>query len=277
MTKKRQQLFIINNPFAPRLCPELAVEIGLNESIILLQIEFWIGLKPKERDGRLWTYQSLRKIKECFPFWGTETINRALHSLQTQHLILIRNYNRTSYDRTRWFALDPRGFKKLHSVQIVDSEPVERHFSKWEMEVVKTGNRSGQNETTIPENTTENTTERESATRASSPSSLTKKPKTLSANPSSSVLADVLSEVTGSRNRKKLATDAARLATELSDLSSDLPGDLRRIYGAGGAWYTLDWRGKKGSPPNAGTISETFKTLRSDAATGSTKPKTMRR
>ena len=52
MKTKHERIFTLNDPHALRICGSLAQEIGLNESIVLLQLEFLISLPPeKERDG----------------------------------------------------------------------------------------------------------------------------------------------------------------------------------------------------------------------------------
>lgn len=79
--------FIINDPSAPRLVPALAKEIGLNESILFLQIEYWIAISNNLRDGRKWTYQSTSDLRKTFPFWSDATIKRIVKSLKERNLI----------------------------------------------------------------------------------------------------------------------------------------------------------------------------------------------
>lgn len=114
------RVFCGNNPRPPRIYADLAAEIGLNESIIFLQLEWLISLKPyKWRNGRRWTYQSTRKLrKDYFPWWGVATINRTIHNLQEKNLIFVGNYNQKSYDRTRWFAINFEEAAKLKSIEI---------------------------------------------------------------------------------------------------------------------------------------------------------------
>ncbi len=162
---KYERIFVLNNPIAPRLCPELAVEIGLNESILLLQLEFWISIgnkKKKERDGRIWTYQSLAEIQQTFCFWSLSTINRAIRNLEERKLIFVANYNATSYDRTRWFALNAEEINKLKSIKMAEAAICQNdksNVSNWQIEDSNLANRSSQTDTTIPETTTETTTE----------------------------------------------------------------------------------------------------------------------
>jgi hypothetical protein len=152
-SKLAEPLFVINNPFAPRLSPELAKEIGLNESILFLQIEFWIRLpQQKEHDGKLWTYESVRDFQEAFPFWSIATINRTINRLVELELVFIGNYNQAKYDRTRWFALNPAGICKLKSVKWQGSETASTQNDTGSNQNETPSN---QNDTTIPETSPE--------------------------------------------------------------------------------------------------------------------------
>ena len=118
---QENRIFIINDPTAPRLVPALAKEIGLNESILFLQIEFWIAITDNVRDGRKWTYQSTSNIQATFPFWSESTIKRAVKSLKEKKLILTDNYNKLSFDKTTWFAINLEEAAKLNSISIVEN------------------------------------------------------------------------------------------------------------------------------------------------------------
>ncbi|MBA7529483.1 hypothetical protein ES705_21681 [subsurface metagenome] len=139
----RNRIFVLNEPFAPRLNPALAEEIGLNESIIYLQLEFWISISDKEYQGEIWTYQSLRNFQKVFRFLSRDTINRAIKSLEKQKLIKIGNFNKKKYDNTRWFAIDYKGVDRIKSVTVSQIQGGLSHSA--------TG--LSQNATTIPETT----------------------------------------------------------------------------------------------------------------------------
>ena len=111
------RIFVLNEPYALRISPALAQEIGFNESIVLLQLEFLITIsKTKEIDGNIWTYQSLADLKEnYFPFWSLSTINRIVRKLERGGYINIGNYNKLGYDRTQWYSLNEEGIAKLNS------------------------------------------------------------------------------------------------------------------------------------------------------------------
>jgi hypothetical protein len=116
---QQNRIFTLNEPNAPRLNPALACEIGLNESVILLQLEFWIAISNNERDGMYWTYQSVRDIQSTFSFWSLDTINRAIKSLEKKGFIITTTkYNTLKYDKTRWFTLNFSELAKLESISI---------------------------------------------------------------------------------------------------------------------------------------------------------------
>ncbi|SNS22343.1 hypothetical protein SAMN05446037_100696 [Anaerovirgula multivorans] len=91
--------------------PELAAEIGLNEAIILQQINYWV-LKNKAknsnlRDGYYWTYNSYVEWEKNFPFWSNSTIVRAIKKLETKKLLITSDkYNLVASDRTKWYRID---------------------------------------------------------------------------------------------------------------------------------------------------------------------------
>jgi hypothetical protein len=176
VSRRRPALFVMNDPYPLRISAQLATEIGFNESVLLLQLEYLISISTTEmREGKLWTYQSLDDLRKFFPWWSRETINRTIHRLCEMELILIGNFNQRRGDHTRWFALNPVGIQKLRSVRldtdVVDSESNRRspkvtesqngirspkrksesHFETGESHF-ETG--ESQNETTLPETPT---------------------------------------------------------------------------------------------------------------------------
>lgn len=149
--------FLIYEPvksIVTRIMPELAIEIGLNESIVLLQISFWLSTCNNVEDGRYWTFQTLRDMKDkAFPYWGIETIRRTLRSLADQKLIFIGNFNKRKGDRTQWFALNPDKLSELKSIVVLPEEKYELVSKRDKLSQIETP--THQNETTLPEITTE--------------------------------------------------------------------------------------------------------------------------
>lgn len=154
-TMEIPRIFTANVPTVLRIFPPLAQEIGLNQSIVLLQLDYLISIaredgKPIVRDNKLWTYQSLRQLRDKYlGFWSPQTIGRACKSLEIQQLIFITDkYNTHDYDDTHWYALNPHGFGSLHSVTL---HMVESNGTG----LFQNGTGLFQDGTTIPEITTD--------------------------------------------------------------------------------------------------------------------------
>lgn len=123
--------FFILNDYSMRVSPALAVEIGFNESIIYLQLEFLIAIRGEWIDARKWVRMSLTDLEVEFPFWSSATINRAIKNLerdaQERSLLFVENYNQHSYDKTRWFAINVEAATTLSSLVVKPvGEPVSR-------------------------------------------------------------------------------------------------------------------------------------------------------
>lgn len=96
---------------------ELAVEFGVEESIMLHNVVFWIEKNAANnkhlRDNRYWTYNSISAFAELFPFWSEGQVRRVIKSLISKGAIITGNYNDNKYDRTMWYALTD-GFIENH-------------------------------------------------------------------------------------------------------------------------------------------------------------------
>ncbi len=155
---KRRRLFTLNDPYALRVSPQLAEEIGLNESIVLLQIEFLISISDHFKEQRWWTYQSLRDLqKNYFPWWSIATLSRTIKALEEKELITIGNFNRAGYDKTQWFSLNDDGISRLVSIRL--HEVFQNETGVFHPATSAFQNETGvfQNETAIPETTSETT------------------------------------------------------------------------------------------------------------------------
>ena len=92
---------------------DLAVRYGFPEAIILNHFEYWIELNEKNEknffDGYYWTFNSMKAMCEIFPYLSEKKIRNALKHLQDEGLIITGNYNKSSYDRTLWYAVTDKG------------------------------------------------------------------------------------------------------------------------------------------------------------------------
>jgi hypothetical protein len=127
MANNRQRMLFPNHQGAPQLYPELAVEIGLFESLLLAQIDYWISISTApEQEGYQWTYQSTKDIQDTFPFMSSGAIQSTVKTLEGMGLIIIGNFNRRASDKTRWFRLNFERLATLRSVGIGDRVPIQK-------------------------------------------------------------------------------------------------------------------------------------------------------
>lgn len=129
--------------------PRLAEAIGLNEAIVLQQIHYWVNKSDHIHDGRKWVYNTYEGWQEQFKFWSTRTIRRTLNSLEKSELLVIGNFNKRGFDKTKWYTIN---YDKLN---LVDSPCVQNG------QTIRTEWTHGVDNMTrpIPETTTETTTE----------------------------------------------------------------------------------------------------------------------
>lgn len=148
---------------------EIATKYGMLEAILLEHLNFWISKNKANKanfyDGNYWTYNSTKALAQLFPYVSSNTISRALHHLKETGLILFGNYNKSSYDRTTWYAITPKGNLILQNKETDLSKcPIEKtekensicqngemDLSKCKMEEVKMQNGSIQNDKPIPD------------------------------------------------------------------------------------------------------------------------------
>ena len=91
----------------------IAKEFGILEAILLNNLEYWIAKNKANGtnfyDGFYWTYNSTKAFNELFPYVSQRQIQNALKKLKEKGIIQTGNYNKSSYDRTLWYAFTTEG------------------------------------------------------------------------------------------------------------------------------------------------------------------------
>ena len=92
----------------------IAQQYGIPEAVILNHIYYCCNHNRANRqnyhDGYFWTYNSIKAYELLFPYLSVKQIRGALNHLIEEEIIITGNYNKSSYDRTRWYALTPKGY-----------------------------------------------------------------------------------------------------------------------------------------------------------------------
>ncbi|WP_249962444.1 hypothetical protein [Histophilus somni] len=97
----------------------LAREIGLNEALVLQQINYWIEINRKTGknfyEGRYWTYNSIRSWQENdFDYMSFETVKRTFTKLEKQGYLITGNFNKDPRDKTKWYSINEDRLNELY-------------------------------------------------------------------------------------------------------------------------------------------------------------------
>ena len=87
---------------------DLACKYGITEAILINHFEYWIELNEANEanffEGRYWTFNSVRALLEIFPYLSEKKIRNAINHLIEEKILLCSSFNKSPYDRTRWYA-----------------------------------------------------------------------------------------------------------------------------------------------------------------------------
>lgn len=107
-------------PKVLKLDPLLAQSVGLNEAIVISQVDHYLKLASKndkfktDDDGTKWTYNSLREWEIQFPFWSKDTIGRIFRRLEKMGLLKSRS--RARRGERKWSFEYTLNYEKLASI-----------------------------------------------------------------------------------------------------------------------------------------------------------------
>jgi hypothetical protein len=161
---KMSKLLVNETPMM--VLPKLATKIGLNETIFLQQLHYWLKESKHVHDGHQWVYNTYEGWHGQFPFWSISTIRRIISKLEQEQLIITGNYNRLKLDKTKWYRINYEALEPFYDEEIIPpvqneeemSVPMiqdEQHeASNWAAEEAELS-------TPLPKTTSESTTEKE--------------------------------------------------------------------------------------------------------------------
>ena len=113
----------------------LAREIGLNEALVLQQINYWIEINKKSGNnyynGKYWTYNSIRAWHEKdFDYMSLDTVKRTFSKLEKNGYLLVGNFNKDSRDKTKWYTINNDKLEELYA-------QIEEKKKKTEQEILE--------------------------------------------------------------------------------------------------------------------------------------------
>jgi hypothetical protein len=98
-----------------------AKEYGLAEAVLIKNFKFWIehniDQKYNFKDGRTWTYISLKELAKNFEYLSEKQVRTAIDHLVADGVLMKGNYNKLAIDKTLWYAfIDEKKFIKPYDV-----------------------------------------------------------------------------------------------------------------------------------------------------------------
>lgn len=89
---------------------DLAAKLGLNEAIIVQQLNYWLQINKKAGrnlvEGKHWSYNTIKDWHDQLPFLSEKTIKRAIDNLKDKGILVTGNFNKEKFDRTLWYTID---------------------------------------------------------------------------------------------------------------------------------------------------------------------------
>ncbi|WP_438317154.1 conserved phage C-terminal domain-containing protein [Sporosarcina sp. FA9] len=120
-----------------QIIPSLAVQVGLNEAILLQQLHFRSLISQHHRSGFRWVYKTYEEWKnEEFPFWSVDTIIRTIRKLEKSGMIIsTAQYNRMKIDKTKWYRIN---YSSLRALTLQNAPTVIANSVEGEMQITHT-------------------------------------------------------------------------------------------------------------------------------------------
>lgn len=88
--------------------PDIAARVGCNAAVIYQNLFYWAEKNAANDkhfyDGRWWTYNSISAFADLFPYLTGKQIRTALDKLEADGLIVSGCFNKSAYDRTKWYS-----------------------------------------------------------------------------------------------------------------------------------------------------------------------------
>lgn len=114
-----------------QVLPSLAVALkNVHEAIILQQVQYWLSRSNFVFNGRKWVYNTLDEWHEQFPWITKKSVGDKFRSLEKKGILIVGNFNKLKYDRTKWYSID---YDKLNS--LINNENIDENVDITDKEV----------------------------------------------------------------------------------------------------------------------------------------------
>lgn len=124
-----QRNHLLLNEYPLLVFPSLACLIGLNESILLQQIHYWLDKSSHQHNEKPWVYNTYEAWHEQFPFWSISTIRRSIGNLEKCGLLVTGNFNHAGFDNTKWYTIDYAELDRMSKASVQNEQTVDSNWT----------------------------------------------------------------------------------------------------------------------------------------------------
>ena len=102
---------------------EDAMRYGVEKAVVLSNIRFWLNnnknkdLTTVKHDGYYWMYNTAKDMSSVLPYFTQSKVQRLLKQLEDDGVLIVGNYNKVKYDRTKWYTLSEFTYDENFSTQ----------------------------------------------------------------------------------------------------------------------------------------------------------------
>lgn len=121
---------LLNNETPILISTTLAMNIGLNEALMLQHLNDLVQTSGSLKEGEKWVSKTLMEFHQQLPFWSKSTIDRILKKLEQLNVIEVGNFNERKTDRTKWYRIDVEEVKKMLHHDFSQSEELKNSPQK---------------------------------------------------------------------------------------------------------------------------------------------------
>ena len=126
-----------------------AEKYGVECAVLLKNMRFWLDKNLANgkhvKDGRVWTYNSVKAFSDLFPYLTEKQIRTRLEKLEAAGVLLTDNFNSKNYDKTKWYSVNEEKYNSNETQE-------KSHCPNGQIDVTKWANGSAQTGKPIPDN-----------------------------------------------------------------------------------------------------------------------------
>lgn len=131
---------------------DLAEKFGIEKAILLDHICYWIAENERNEvnfiDGKTWVFNTAKALNEKFHYMSQRSLARYLDELERDGVLIVGNYCKNHFNRTKWYALSDKYMPLLNDYKSMSE--IKNSQNNENIDIAKNEQSSCQNGNIIP-------------------------------------------------------------------------------------------------------------------------------